>query len=76
MSIFIELEDCSVDYFLISTRENQFVLTFFNQLETMKGALSEKKRVTSDHHYHLYEPLASCYNSSHVSITTLPTRCS
>ena len=80
MSVFKELEenleDCSVDYFLISTRENQFLLIFLDQLDAMKGALNEKKRVTSDRHYHLYESLASCYNSSHVSITTLPTRCS
>lgn len=42
MSVSTELEDCNVDYFLISTRENQFLLIFLDQFEASQEALSEK----------------------------------
>lgn len=35
-----KLEECSVDHFLISTRENQFLLIFIDQVGILKEALS------------------------------------
>lgn len=40
MGIDIEIEESNVDHFLISTRENQFLLIFIDKLATTKMALN------------------------------------
>jgi len=40
MGMDVGLEDSNVDHFLISTRENQLLLIFIDQVEFMKEALS------------------------------------
>jgi hypothetical protein len=40
MAMDIGFEESNVDHFLISTRENQFILIFIDQAEVMKEALS------------------------------------
>lgn len=40
MAIDTGFEESNVDHFLISTRENQFVLIFIDQMDAIKEALS------------------------------------
>lgn len=40
MAMEVTLEDNNVDHFLISTRENQFLLIFIDQVEAKKEALN------------------------------------
>lgn len=40
MDMNLEIEDSDVDHFLISTRENQFLLIFIDQVAIVKSALS------------------------------------
>lgn len=40
MAMEIAFEDSNVDHFLISTRENQFLLIFIDQVEMVKEVLN------------------------------------
>jgi hypothetical protein len=43
MAMDIGLEDSNVDHFIISTLENQFLLIFIDQVETVKGVLNMRE---------------------------------
>lgn len=40
MAMDIGFEESNVDHFLISTRENQFILIFIDQVDVLKEVLS------------------------------------